>query len=421
MTTSVTVLTAVLAAGANELLPFADDLAELEAPQNAAEVSVMRKEIRIPGAARLAKGKTRRGLCAKSRAEGPDLVLQCESPKLHVRVHDGRATIYQLRGLPWAAADEPAPRPLFAPEQVGLGGACPGTTAAGRGECALAAGDADAAKRHFLAALETAHKSFAAMRLADLALEANRPLEAMEWLAKAGTRGEFGRLAAVRACELTDSCDLRSGASLFDPSGLPAPLRDELKLRELRLLRFEAPARAVAGLAALDAGHWPEGRCAGAPRVCRNVLLEGLVSTDAETRASALLLYAAGPVSEAGPDRPRLARAAADAAAALGAPQYAAALLAAATPDVPASALKPHLERVIELYLAAGETARASAVLAWGIDTVGPAMKRSVKRRGQKLDPKAKPELPQFDEQSVNVASELASAALTTSRARRTR
>ena len=198
--TSATLLTLL-----SGLLPFSEDIIKVKA-DGEASVFVLSKEVRIADAAKLASRWKAKGLCPKARADGRDLVLSCTSDRLHATSSGGTVTIVALRGLPWAAKDEPAPRPFYKPEEVGLGGPCPGTTPAGSAECALAAGDLTAAKGFLAAALDTLHKDYAALRLADLALDANGPLDSLEWLEKTGRTGEWGRLASVRQCELSGRC-----------------------------------------------------------------------------------------------------------------------------------------------------------------------------------------------------------------------
>src|SRR5262249_27437125 len=146
----------------------------------------------------------------------------------------------------------------------------------------------------------------------------------LEHLEKTGYTGEWRRLAVIRICELTDNCPGR--AALFETKGLAPSQRRDVMLRELRLRRFESTLEAVTQLA--GNGTWPEALCTG-HTLCEHVLHDALLSDDVDARAAALSLFASGPVSAAGPMRPWLARAAADAAVSLGAPQYAAAALGA--------------------------------------------------------------------------------------------
>lgn len=415
MTTAATLVTLLtLKSG---LLPFAEDLIKVKATGHITVIA-LEKEVRIGQAAKLAKTWKHVGLCPNARAEGHDLVLGCTTQRLHAEVSDGVVTITALRGLPWDADDQPAPRPTFQPEQVGLGGACPGTNPAGKAECLLHEGKTEAAREQLTAALGTMHRDYAALRFADLALEADKPLESMEWLEKAGRTGEWGRLASVRMCELSGRCFKGpQREALFDGAGLAAPLRDELKLRELRMLRFESPMAAMARLNELSGGAWPESLCSLGPQVCNDVVLGALLSSDVEARINALALFAAGPVTTPSPMRPRLAAAAADAALALGAPHYAASALAAATPDVPRPLLKAHLKKVIALYEAAEEPARAAAVRAYAMDAVGLKPAKGKKASPPRLvSTTSTTEL--FAVRETELAKELADAAVARARAK---
>jgi hypothetical protein len=412
-------LTLLIAQGAAGLLPFAEDL-QCVKWSGAFEVRALSREVRLTGGAKLMKGWKRGGICPRARVSGADLLLSCDSERLHAESTGGVLNIYALRGLPWDASDEPAPTLWFAPEEVGLGGPCPGTTPAGKAECLLKAGRDDDARKQLEAALETQDRDYASLRFADLALMENRPIAAMEWLEKTGRSGDWGRLASVRQCELSGRCFQNpSRDAMFDTAGMAAPLKVEMKLRELRLLRFESSARAIARLFDAGQGTWPEKLC-GSTVICFNVLKSALSSSDVESRIMALNLYASGPVSQSSPQRPMLAAAAADAATALGARQYAAAALAAATPDVLHADLAAHLRRVVSLYIAAGENARASAVLAYALDAVGPQAKKW-KTGLTPVRGSVTPKATDFPTRDAELANELATAALVRAHARQTR
>ncbi len=239
-----------------------------------------------------------------------------------------------------------------------------------------------------------------------------------------GRSGEWGRLASIRVCELSGNC-LLTGTARAAMFGIPRacrlPLRRELTLRELRILRFESPSSAVAKLFTAGSGAWPDALCAGSS-ICVDVLHDALEGEDLDGRVTALSLFSSGPVSTPGPQRPWLAQAAADAAAAIGAPQYAAAVLGAATSDVPKAHLSTHLRRVMQLYLEANEPARASAVFAYAIDTLGPQVKQESawKNLHVPVVPASK-QIPAFPTANVELANELATATLARSHARETR
>lgn len=172
-----TLLTLVVHSG---LLPFSEDVIRVKAAGRA-EVFALKQEVHIAGAAGLAKQKWRNNsLCPRIHASGKNLILECSSARLHASSDGATVTVHALRGLPWDAEDVPAPRPSFAPESVGLGGPCPGTTPAGKAECALKEGQRDEAKKLLEEALQTVHRDYAALRLGDLALDDDHPLEAME-------------------------------------------------------------------------------------------------------------------------------------------------------------------------------------------------------------------------------------------------
>lgn len=422
MISSATLLTLLMTARAG-LLPLSDDMMSVKA-DGAFTVLSATRQVRIANAAGLAKKWKRVGFCPKAHADGTTLVLDCDTGRLHAEHTPIGITLYKLRGMPWAASDDPVPLVIFPPELSGLGGPCPGTTPAGKAECLLAEGKLSEAKPLLTLALDTASRDYAALRLADLALVENRPLEAMEWIEKTGRSGQWGRLATVRLCDISGRCPKGAPRDLmYDSSGMDAPAARDLKLRELRVLRLESATDAITKL--FDAGHgsWPDALCEGtATALCNLVLASALASDDPEARISGLTLFASGPVTLPGPRRPELASAAADAAVALGAPGFAAAALAAATPDVPKAKLASHLRKVIALYAASGQPGRASAVYSYALDTVASDIKKDprwkklrVRAPEPKGDTLAQASTP-FATEDAELAHELAAAVLARSR-----
>ena len=260
------------------------------------------------------------------------------------------------------------------PQALGLGGSCPGTTPAARGECALAKGDIATARTALTEALTTVDLDYAQVRLGDLALLDDDPLGALDWYGKPRD-GVWRRIAVERQCEITGTCGVITW--MFDAAAMPAPMRDELALRQLRLMKFASLPTAVEQLSRLGHQIYPTELCEGAKLLCRNVMLEGLRSEDPDAQLLALSLYASGPVGISDPARPELAIAAAEAAQSLGAPRYGASAMASALADVPHAQLSDYLRRVVELYLAAREPARAAAVFDYSIDTLGVELKKN--------------------------------------------
>lgn len=331
--------------GTLELVPAPGEAAALERALSRAPSTL------CPVRARGAEGAQR--LVCRTHRLWARLVVAEEGVSLDVR---------ELRGLPWRAGLDAPPRPSYA-QLLGASGACPGATALARGECALASGRTGAAQQYFREALEAGFSPHAALRLGDLALQEDDPAAALGWYRAAGVNGPFGRMAAARTCELTGACfgkpdDERRA---FDDAGLPEPLRTEAELRAARRLALAGrPAEAAQALVTRLREHGRGPACDGdAEPLCRRVALAALESGGEAGQTPGLALYGLLTPGVRGPLALELARAAADAAAALGAPTYAATVLSFITGRLPRAELGPHLLRTARLFLDGGDRVRA--------------------------------------------------------------
>ena len=304
------------------------------------------------------------------RPEGdPGLVkLVCTTGRLEAAIGELGPRLFLdlrlLRGLPTDEGPEGPPAGPYAPEQLGLGGACPGDTPASRGECAYQAGDFEAAHAELLAALGNREtRRFAALRLGDLALRRGNPDEALARYGWAAGEGPWARLAVERTCELTGQCLAEDDLEVYDPSGLPVPLRHELELRLLRMLTLTRRWADVASYLPLLMGSGGACEPLDAP-LCRRILLQ-VMTEEGAPAAQALGAYLWMPDRNRGPLTGPLARAAAELAAGLGAPAYAAAILTATSSEAKGPALAAHLQRNIELYVEANDPVRAEVIAAF--------------------------------------------------------
>jgi hypothetical protein len=110
--------------------------------------------------------------------------------------------------------------------------------------------------------------------------------------------------------------------------------------------------------------------CEAARTFCQKVVEVGLGSADVEARIAGLSLYLNDRVRR-GPREQALNRVASETAFELGAPAFAAAVLASNTPHVEASALPSHLLRIIKLYTAANDHVRAEVILEYADTKLG--------------------------------------------------
>lgn len=306
-------------------------------------------------------------ICPEQEQQDGRLILHCRSPRLDARlvVVGGRRALdlRELRGLPWKEGLSGPPILAVDPQEAGLGGPCPGTTPAGKGECALAGGDRVAAAKHF--AEEKEAVAFASLRLGDLALLSDRPARAAWHYQQVGGQGIFGRLAEARLCELLGHCLGTDQASvLFRTENLPTGLKAELALRAARVEAFVGDPSAAARFLLGRMSSSPVSRvCPEGQRVCEAIALAALRQPGARGKEDALALYFALPDRLFGPGSAALASAAAEVCAGLGAPVFGANLLAATTGTAASESIEGHLHQAANLYLQGGDRVRAGVIL----------------------------------------------------------
>jgi hypothetical protein len=294
--------------------------------------------------------------------------------------------IRELRGLPWRAGADGPPFFHFEPRKTGLGDPCPGDNPVARGECLLQTRPVLEAAKMFRVGLRTHERQLAALRLGDIALASGDPATAVAWYNHTGTLGVFGRVARTRLCELDGTClgSTEALKTVFDPSGLPAPVRAEMSLRFIRAQVFHD--RFASALTSLDELFQAERYETVCPdhidRLCRRLLLEILrqktirdADADVQNDKSAahkqaralseraMALYLGLPRWDRGPYAVELALAAADTAERSGAPVFAGNILSAVGPMVAPADLADHLAHTAELFLRGGDETRARVVI----------------------------------------------------------
>ena len=343
-------------------LPDAASPARLESRPFERRVLLSVPASAAPGVARRLRGASR--ICPEVEVSGATVVLRCRTSRLRAGLTSTRAGValdlHQLRIPSWRPEEEGPPLVPFDTAALGLG-PCPGTSPELHGECELAAGHLDAARRLFLEAAAGGRAPLAELRLGDLALRDDDPDEARARWHQARAEAPWGRLAAARICELDAEC-LASDKldAVYDAVAVALPLRADLVLRQARLLALAGRLVEAARLLAGETG--PHGACAATAGWCRHVLLTALTQPPPEG-SEALAIYLDLPERSEGPLALELVRAAATQAERAGAPVFAASLLAASSGRVPGVELSDHLRRVAELYLAGGDRARAEEIL----------------------------------------------------------
>lgn len=337
--------------------------------------------------ARELRQKLEKTACPKAKIEAGAVRLSCNIRKMKAKVSRRRGRNYleisELRSMP--ELDDESKLPFFPlePQEFGIGGACPGDTAASRGECAFQAGELTKAAEEFREALKSdssRQRELASLRLGDLALKVGDVDSARGWFMRAGKSGPIARLAYVRTCEIEGSCFApldghRHQYYPYDLSGTSAAVREEIALRAVRAYTFEGNPEAAARIL-IEEGYKP---CDLQADLCVAVEREALREQNRPS-VLAMAIYLTSPLPRTEAAVWEHATLAAEHAAAMGAPSYGASLLAATLNLAGKKKLERHLLRSAELYLDADDRARARAVVRYAEQNV-EKKRRSFERR----------------------------------------
>lgn len=371
----------------------------------------------LAAAARALTRKSR--LCPKAEAKGGRLILRCGTGRIEARLTPREAPRFldlsESRGFPLIAGREGLGIPAISwwkPNEV------PGCSLGPQQEGSACA-----------AATEPPDLPEVWLEFGDMAASQGDGLAALAFYRKVWGQGFWLRAARARICELTSEClGTLAESSTFDARAMPEPQRSDMERRWLRVLAISdrMPELATALLDRLsDKGR--ESFCKGeqADQFCRELVLAALESPTVP-RHVALQAYLALPDRMHGYRVAELVRTAAEAAVSLGAPSFAAALLAGVTPEVSEENLEPHLRRTAEVYALAGDELRRQVIVefaksrfgakqvrgaTWGVP---PGMRASMLTASSEELKPVRPEL----EAEVASARELADALLAQSKAR---
>jgi hypothetical protein len=306
-------------------------------------------------------------ICPRWEVVNGRVLLRCRTNQLQAsRVEDGGKSfidIQELRGLP-RLGDEQRLEVFYDPAKVGAGGGCPGTSPAGRGECAYRDGKWKEAEVQFKLGLETYDRPMSALRLGDLAARRGDYNAAALMWNRAGRLGPFGRLAAARLCELRGGCMEGRAKGLFEGGELREPMRTELALRAARVDAFAGRhAKVLKRLTDVMDRPAVGGCVTMGMTFCRRLVSWALEEASGDDAREALELYLALPGRTGGPEAMQMGRAAAELAAKLGAPVFGGNLLASVAGSVSPGDMPDHLLRTAELFLAGGDRPRAQLLL----------------------------------------------------------
>lgn len=325
-------------------------------------------------------------ICPAARATRDEVELTCITRQLDARMISERGQlaleIYQLRGVPWRLPREQLLL-FYDPFALHVGKGCPGTTPVARGECALRDRRFDVAAVEFRRALDGESRRMAALRLGDLSLLADDPVNALGWYSAAGRYGLFGRMAMIHLCEMSGTCLPDQYKHIFEPGGLPEPLHTEALLRGARLSAY--------------IGDWPDAMtrlreaimggdraCEGESRVfCRQLIMNAFRDADEEGVLAAIDTYLILPNRSEGALAEELARTGAERAVEMGAPVFGATLLAAAfaAGAIAVTSQGDYLLRTAEMYLQGKDTVRARLVVEFAESRLGRASMTSARWR----------------------------------------
>jgi hypothetical protein len=300
--------------------------------------------------------------------DGP-LQLRCRSRRVVAELNGATLQLRSVQTTPLTTDASRAPKAFYNPELYSLGGPCPGDTPSSRGECAMARGAVVEAALAFRDAWRApeGHHAHAALRLGDLAWMAGDLESAAGWYDRSGA-GVFARLAAARLCELTTAClDGPVSRLHFDPwdqTGMPAPMIDESVLRRARAYAFANRLDDAVRLL-LQASSREHSPCENEVVLCRKIATEALHARRGRDAPGALALAMSLNKPFEGEGAVELAREVVAQVDHLGAPVYAASVLAAVTAVVPKNELPSHLAATAEHYLAASDIVRADIVIAF--------------------------------------------------------
>lgn len=374
-------------------------------------------------------------LCPTVIEERERTVLRCTSRRLWAAAGADKSGPYLdvrlLQGVPPATGGDDLPLRPWPLGALGIPEQCPGRSTAPRGECLLADGAYDEAEALFKEALGGPDTPLARIRLGDLALRRGDWETALEQYALIPhTAGPIGRLAALRSCTLIGTC--LSGAQAEASGelvGLSGVLRAELLLLSVR--RQVAAGGVAAGVERLAAELATDpGLCSGAEALCQRIAQVGLEAEEDDVRMAGLRIFLTEGVRQ-GPHEAEISLVAAQAAEALGAPRFAGALYAAATPLVARPELEAHLLKTARLFLQAKDAVRANVILDYAESKLGGArgsqwsqVRRAVAPiRGQagkrvaKAQPKVEPTPALAPVDEAQATAELAHVAILRSRA----
>jgi tetratricopeptide (TPR) repeat protein len=338
-------------------------------------------------------------ICPHLEQAADGAVLGCSSRRIWAGLFQDRLGPYLdlrvLRGIP-RDGELAIGLTAWPVRALGIPDDCPGRLDATLGECALAEGKLEEAEAAYRKARGGPDSNLAYLRLGDLAAARGELEAAMHLYAFVPPVGPVGRLARARLCDLTGSClSERDSMAMGETLGLPEIVKGELQLTTWRREALCGREAHILPDFTLALQSNPQ-LCASSMPLCQRILLAGLNSTDDSARAAALDGWLVESVRR-GPFELELSIGAAHAAEDLGAPAFAATVLASSAGWVTRGDLDDHLLRIVQLYLAGRDPVRAAVILDYAEQRLGAKATRKADwrelrgelARAQHVDPLA--------------------------------
>ena len=317
-------------------------------------------------------------ICPTLELAADGAVLTCGSRRIWAGLFQDHLGAYlDLRGLRGVPRDGELAVGLrgWPMKALGIPDECPGRLDATIGECALSEGKLEEAELAFRKARGGADANLAYLRLGDLAAARGELEAAMHLYAFVPAVGPIGRIARARLCDLTGSCMAeKDSLAAGDTFGMPEPIKGELQLTTWRREALCGREAHVMGEFSRTLQADPQ-LCSASMPLCQRLLLAGLNSHDDDARAAALDGWLVESMRR-GPFELELAVGAAHAAEDLGAPGFAATVLASSAGWVSGGDLEEHLLKIVQLYLAGRDPVRASVILDYAEGRLGARVAR---------------------------------------------
>ncbi len=377
----------------------------------------------------LRKARLDSHLCPTATRTREGLRFACSTRRLWASLDTEGGELFleirSLRGVTWRWEPDGIEFTGWPLKTVGIPETCPGTSDAAIAECALVEGRYFEAEERYAAALIGPDSHLARLRLGDFALRRGDPEAALSWYTKVTAAGPVTRIAQLRACDLTGGCLTGKPPTSEGLAGAPA-IEAEVHLIRMALA-MDRTGEALRRL--FDAIEGGSPICTSNHAFCQRVVQVGLQASDERTQELGLSIFASGHLGD-GALGLETTIAAAEAAQQLGAPLYAANVLASISSHLAKPELGAHLLRVAHLYLAGKDPVRARFVVEYAEQRLDAATfsSRDWRTLRQRLAPaparrtdRAQPpplaeRLPALTD-AVNVSAELARAAKASSAA----